>query len=70
MLQRKPARHRQSSETNEDWRSANPLGPDKLSEIAQGLREAYDTILEQPLPERLSGFVQALQRRDKGGSRA
>jgi len=65
MLKRKPARHQQSGGAEEDWRAANPLGPERLAELAQGLREAYDSVVEQSLPERLSGFVQALERRDR-----
>jgi hypothetical protein len=35
MLKRKPARARQSGPESDDWRSANPLTPDKLSNLGQ-----------------------------------
>jgi hypothetical protein len=65
MLRRAAARHRQSQAQSDDWRSANPLASDKLSHLGQELRACYDSLIEEPLPERLAGFVQVLDRRAK-----
>ena len=66
MLRRTSGRNRLSQVESDDWRSANPLASDKLSHLGQELRACYDTLIEEPLPERLAGFVQVLDRRAKG----
>lgn len=68
-IMRKVPRQNQSKLQGSDMKPVAKLGNDVKAKIGQHLREMYDEIVDQGVPDRLASILQVLDEPSEDGSR-